>query len=236
MLYLQIVPTLTKLLQSDRMWNDITTLVRAVYPGLLLLRLSDKKTPGMDKLYFYVRQMDETMARSKELLDDMEKKYRGTNNTFSNSKMLQYFLNTSEITDYCNEFGNKGDDDDDDDDDSVTEDQNINIQYGDDSDDENDEKLEPEDEETLGDRMKARWNHRKKKLIHDLSITGWMLSPVPEIMIDVAKSHNGDHRNAVERLLKRWVLYNVSSLISYLYVIFIFILLDLTDCNSVKKT
>jgi hypothetical protein len=48
---------------------------------------------------------------------------------------------------------------------------------------------------------------QKKKLIHDLSIAGWMLSPVPEVMKDVDSSHDGYHCNAVEQSLKQWLHY-----------------------------
>lgn len=37
-----------------------------------------------------------------------------------------------------------------------------------------------------------------------------MVSPMPEIMEDV-KKHDGAHRNAVERLLKKWFISTVSS-------------------------
>ena len=61
-----------------------------------------------------------------------------------------------------------------------------------------------------------------KKLVHDLSISGWMLSPVPEIMQDAYKSHDGTHRIAVERLFKRWMIdKNVRTyLVSYFLTFF----------------
>ena len=93
------------------MWNDMTHLVRAVFPALLLLRLADEKKPGMDKLYFYVRQMDKTIQKSKEILDTLEKNYNGTNGKFSHSTMFQYLLQTITISDFCNEFKNQGEDD-----------------------------------------------------------------------------------------------------------------------------
>jgi hypothetical protein len=208
---MKVAPSLTKLLQSDRMWNDVTTLVRAVYPGLLLLRMADKKTPAMDRLYYYVRQMDTTMERSKKLLDDIESKYKGANNRFSNNKMFEYFLQTTEITDYCNEFGNKINDDDDD---SVSSVESGKANKGNtlENETDTDEDDEPTETVSLGDRMKARWDLRKKKLINDLSICGWMTSPMPEIMRDVLINHDGEHRNAVERILKKWILYDVSEL------------------------
>ena len=85
--FIQVAPALSKLIQSDRMWNDITMLVRSVYPALLLLRLADLKSAAMDKLYFYVRQMDLIMNRSKELLQEMETNYiSASNNKFFHIK------------------------------------------------------------------------------------------------------------------------------------------------------
>ncbi len=211
----------SKLIQSDRMWNDVTVLVRSLYPALLLLRLADLKTPAMDKLYFYVRQMDQVMIRSKELLDEMETKYKSqSNSNFSYNKMIQYFLQTNEISDYCNEFkilDELKDDDSvcsdteqDNSDDKQDKPEDYNKDKCEDEKDPNDsdseDESEDEEEHTLGDRVKLRWDHRKKKLSHDLSIASWMLSPVPDIMKDAYDSHDGDHRNAVERLLKRWII------------------------------
>ena len=123
------------------MWNDITMLIRSVYPALLLLRLADFE------------------EQEQEDLDDS------------------------------------------------------------DSDDETIDEEKPE--VTLGERVKLRWDHRKKKLIHDLSIAAWMLSPVPDIMSDAYSSHDGEHRNAVERILKRWILdeeVNLFAVLTYIFV------------------
>jgi hypothetical protein len=199
------------------MWTDMRTLVRAVYPALLLLRMADEKKPGMDKLYFYVRRMEETIHRSKELLDEMDNNYHDNNGDFSKHKMFQYFLQTKTISDYCNEFKEK--DDFSNDDDSVGSESDMEEaaeeaaeEPADDGDDSDDDSTVDDDDtaETLGDKVKSRWDHRKQKLITDLSITGWMLSPSPEIMKDVNSGHTGEHRNAVERVLKRWILHKVS--------------------------
>ena len=160
--FIQVAPALSKLIQSDRMWNDITVLVRSVYPALLLLRLADLKSAAMDKLYFYVRQMDLTMNRSKELLQEMEKNYiSSSNNKFSYNKMIQYFLQTTEVSDYCNEFKNL--DEEPEDDESINSDDDVQEDLDDcDSDDETID--EEKSEVTLGERVKLRWDHRKKKI------------------------------------------------------------------------
>lgn len=193
------------------MWNDMKTLIRAVFPALLLLRLADEKKPGMDKLYFYVRRMEETIEKSKELLDEMDENYRDSNGNFSNNKMFQYFLQTKTISDYCNEFKDKEDIKDDDDSSVESESDVEESDELDGEDDDSDDDLTVDEAvETLGDKVKSRWNHRKQKLITDLSITGWMLSPSPAVMKDVNTGHTGMHRNAVERILKKWILHKVS--------------------------
>jgi hypothetical protein len=44
----------------------------------------------------------------------------------------------------------------------------------------------------LGGKMLEFWNVRKKKLISDVAITAWMVSPIPEIMEDV-EQHVREH-------------------------------------------
>jgi hypothetical protein len=80
---------------------------------------------------------------------------------------------------------------------------------GNNSDDDDSTLSEDEDDDTLGSKMIAFWNSRKKKLISDVAITAWMVSPLPEIMEDV-KTHDGEDRNAVERLIKKWFSITVS--------------------------
>jgi hypothetical protein len=163
--------------------------------------------------------MDETMARSKALLDEIERRYKGPNNNFSYKTMMQYFSQGMDIEDYVNdiskEIEEESDDEDDDSDSSISSDDDKKQKKDDIEEDIDDSDSEDEGEMndgefpfTLGDNLKAKWDHRKKKLIHDISITGWLLSPVPEIRSDT-KAHDGHHRNAVERLLKRWILNDV---------------------------
>lgn len=87
------------------MRKDITTLVSSLYSALMLLCLADKKHPSMDRLYYYVRQMEELLLSSNQKLNKLELKYKSNNtNMFSLHTMYQYFMQTCEITDYCNEF------------------------------------------------------------------------------------------------------------------------------------
>jgi len=55
----------------------MTTVVWALFPGLIVLHLSDSNQPHMDKLYYYVCQLDECLQKSKKMLDELQK---GVNN------------------------------------------------------------------------------------------------------------------------------------------------------------
>ena len=68
---------------------------------------------------------------------------------------------------------------------------------------------------TLGTKVVDRWEHRKKKLVTDLAITGWMLSPSSEVMEDCFINHDGAHRNALEQILKKWILIKVKCNVVY---------------------
>ncbi len=39
--------------------------------------------------------------------------------------------------------------------------------------------------------------------MHDYSMTGWMISPIPAIMEDASKNHKGFHGHAVDHLIKK---------------------------------
>jgi hypothetical protein len=79
---------------SERFWKFVEQVIQAFYPGLLLLLLADKKSPAMDKLFLYVRQMDNTMKNSKAFLNLMEHKIQQVDDKDSNiaAKMICYFL------------------------------------------------------------------------------------------------------------------------------------------------
>ena len=55
----------------------------------------------------------------------------------------------------------------------------------------------------LGKEVASRWNHRKDKLEHDVSITAWALSVHPAVRADVASRMTGSHRDAIERYVIR---------------------------------
>lgn len=203
--------------------------VRSVYPALLLLRLADRKKPAMDQLYFYVRRMNDTINRSKSLLDKMEEKYNECNGQDIATIMIQYYLDVSgSAAEYTNElkFGGYADANDSGDSDSES-----NVVPDDDS-SEISGNILLDVENTLGDKVVKLWKKRQVKLTHDLAITAWVVSPNPEIMKDADTNRTGTEQLAVERLIKLWFGHEVSDL-RVRYVIFYRICYDLRFFRSI---
>ena len=65
-------------MNEPQVWHYLRTVVRALFPGIIVLRLADSDQPNMDKLYFYVRRLDNCLEKSKELLDTIQEKLFAT--------------------------------------------------------------------------------------------------------------------------------------------------------------
>ena len=167
----QIEKKVLDLLKKDITWEIMSKLVRAVFPLLIVLRLTDQQDAFMDKLYFYVRRMDTTLNKSKDLLDEVQKQTK-----LVSWKTLLDMNNKETIGDIS----------------SSSESENDSDIYIDDHDD-----------DTLGTKVFDAWKKRRNKLINDFTISGWLLSPIPEVYIDSSANMTGEHRDAVERLLKK---------------------------------
>jgi len=159
----------------------MSKLVRSVFPLLIVLRLSDQQEPFMDKIYFYVRQMDSTLIRSQLILDEVEKQFKGTS-----WRSLDEMDTTVSLSD---------------DDDSYESDHDTETCA---------EEDERDETSTLGKRVMEIWNKRRNKLINDFTIAGWMLSPISEVYMDSQKNADGQHRDAVDRLLKKMYASNLA--------------------------
>ena len=173
MLGIQIEKKFVEIIKCDSTWEIMSKLVRAVFPLLIVLRLTDQQEPFMDKLYFYVRRMDNTLVKSKYILDEVEKQ--------SSSISCRTLLDMNSI-DMLNE------------DSTASE-----SEYDSETCDEEDSLTAS----TLGHKVMEIWNKRRNKLINDFTIAGWLLSPVPEVYEDSIANTKGEHRDAVERLLKK---------------------------------
>mmetsp|Transcript_118603 Transcript_118603/g.232913 ORF Transcript_118603/g.232913 Transcript_118603/m.232913 type:complete len:602 (-) Transcript_118603:31-1836(-) len=174
----KIEKKIVDVLKRETTWEFMEKFVRAVFPVLIVLRLADKKEPVMDKLYFYVRRMDKTLEKSQDILDELQLQMKGVS-----------WRILSEL-----------DDDDppgDDDSDNGSE----AIDYSSDSNTE--DSNAPAPETTLGQKVIGFWKKRRDKLVCDFSIAGWLLSPMQEIRNDSDENMTGEHRDAIERLLKK---------------------------------
>jgi hypothetical protein len=63
-------------------------------------------------------------------------------------------------------------------------------------------EMEPSLRKGLGDQIFFLWEKRKAQLISNFAVLGWLVSVVPEIILD-AKSYNQSEREQAERCLKQ---------------------------------
>ena len=164
--------SLNCLLLQNTFWDLLFALGRAVYSGMRILRLADLKAAGMDKLLHYVYQADRVMkkyleeaqALAKILLNDdlLGALYDNDDKKFGKDLDDIEEGEEEEVQDYPVDFVDNSDTEDDDDDEVVADDDNISLLYID----------------GLMDKVMAIWNHRKKNLIHDYSLVGYLLRPI----------------------------------------------------------
>jgi hypothetical protein len=178
-LYLQIDTKIISLLKRESTWEFMAKFVRAVFPMLIVLRLADQKEPVMDKLLFYVRRMDQTLEKSKSILDDLDERMKG-----ASWRAIADIKGPDLIDDENDSFV----DDDDDDATVATSDDNGDLDCS---------------KNSLGEQVAHLWMKRRNKLVTDFAIAGWLLSPLPDVYADSSKHMTGEHREAVDRLMQK---------------------------------
>lgn len=199
---------LTRLLQSERYWECLLQIVKVMEPCLYILRLADRQSPAMDLLYFYVRKMDGIVERLKESLNTIEDRFNSEDGNTFHSKMMNYFMMAKETSNLESFFNIPEHQDEDLDDDEVSlEDDELEDDLSSASDVDDDDSHDNENK--CGSVLERVWKKRSKALRTDIAIAGWMCSPNSEVMNDCQKNHNGDHRTAVTRLLRRWYIHQV---------------------------
>ena len=195
-------------------WHEVSTIVIGMFPVLKCLRLADSNKAGMDKLYYYVRRTSEALRRTKYAFNGGGGKqfcfeYRPATHKALGSVAgreyagdLRYFddiehdldFGEDEAEEYAVTFNDPNEeslDVDIDDNDSM---------HSMGSDNHND--MEPSLRKGLGNHMIFLWEKRKTQLISDFAVLGWLVSVVPEIILD-AKSYDQDERERAERCLKQ---------------------------------
>lgn len=180
----------------------------------------------MDQLYFYVRKMDAILSTLKTTLNQMEDKYTRQQGPNLETNIINYFLRSKDNLDLASLIVQKDGNVSENEDDESSTDDSSNLQKCDDDDMESDDETVDilDDDKKCGTILEKAWIRRSKALRTDVAIAGWMCSPHPEIMDDCSKHHEGEHKNAVTRLLKKWFCQDVSKM-KIFFLCFLFILI-----------
>jgi len=169
---------------NERMWQDMLTVVRALFPGLIVLRLADSNSPNMDKLFYYVRRLDRVLAQSKVLLDRVEQSI-ANDGPQQYGKLVMECLSNKDMQMEHEEDNNDGDESE--------------VDYS------SSDEADKSDSLTLGDHFLQSWDWWKVKLSHDLSVSSWMVSLIKEFFDDARSFSKGsEHCEAVECLFLKW--------------------------------
>ena len=150
-------------------------LVRAIFPGIIVLRLADSNFPNMDKLFFYVRRLDNCLKDSQVMVNMLGDKYALPGKQVAYKKFIED-IEAAESDDDKHEQPFEAEL-------SISEDSDVE-----------------DDESSLGSQLMSCWKKRREKLVHPYSITGWMLCPIPEVYADSKKSHIGSDMKIMENL------------------------------------
>ena len=187
------------LVNSERFWDHIIVVLRAVFPLLKLLRLSDQSVPCMDRLCYFVRQTDKSISSSADDLNKIEEEFNE-----KGEHEGEYYHFVTMRKDGSNDYDDALASDSDNDSDEETDDN------GPDSDAHclgdaavEDAAADIHEEMSLGDSLLKHWNKRRPDFMHDFSITAWMLCPLQEVMHDVKLGSRLSHRLAVDRIIDK---------------------------------
>lgn len=196
-------------------WHEVETIVIAMFPVLKCLRLADSNAAGMDKLYYYTRRTSEALRRTRQSFNGVGERlgfeYRPeTHTALGNVTETTYtgHLRYLNMIEYDLDLG---DDDEENYADGFDDNDNRPTDETDDSDDDDtvysftssgSVKYPDTLRKGLGDHIVYLWEKRKLQLVSDFAVLGWMVSVVPEIMLD-AKTYNYKERERAENALKQ---------------------------------
>lgn len=212
---LKLPRVISKLVLSDKYWEIVTNMVQVLIPALKLLRIADQKQPGMDRLYHYCCMFDTDLKKAQNWLNLVGAQFDGIQGNTLEVRTVRWctdFETSQRDEDGLNNIPEDDDNDDDTENGDILGNVTIDGEDGSSVDsvpvdgtaDSDEDGNEVGVNEGLGDQILNAWEKRKKKLVHDYSITGWMLCPDPEIREGVHKVSNGViHHAAVDRLIRR---------------------------------
>jgi hypothetical protein len=168
-------------IKCAKYWKSSYVLLRAVFPLLKLLRLSDSNKPGMDKMYYYINQARSSLEKSKESLND--------DNLFD-------ILGCDRTTAQDAAFSN----------DSEEETENEVEEEG----DENEATGNDTNAGTVYEQMRKSFESRMSKLSHDYAILGWICCVHPDVRKDCnVRFEKLVHGDAVERIITKLYAHQV---------------------------
>ena len=204
-----IVQRVKKIVEDKLFWEATYVVTRALFPVLRILRLADKSAPGMDKLYYYLRQTDRAIENSLAAITTLDyfKEYRDGDDEDDEYDAMDAENND----DHGEEFDGDGQPDDDDDNNEDDDDDSIDSVT-----------------DGLGPLIKQIWEKRCSKMETDYAmagklcassllppfvsarltmlffvLTGWLLSPLPDIVADAKTHQRLEHRTAMDRVLDK---------------------------------
>ena len=137
--------------KSVRFWKKTYILLRAIWPQLKLLRLSDSWKPGMDKLYYLVHKERVALVKSGDMLDD---RHLFEDNEISEELQEDVSYKEGEDLEEEEEEGK-----------AVAEEVEEEEKDSNNNEDEGEEIK-------LSEKLMSIFNKRAKKLEHDYAITG----------------------------------------------------------------
>ena len=160
-------------------WKRVYILLRAVWPVLKLLRISDSNKPGMDKMFYLNYKTTQAIEKSKEALDDVTL-FSSTDTSLADAESDALYSESE-------------------DEEEEEEEEEV---------DEEEEEEEVVVDETDFMSLSAKLSHffekRSKNLNHDFAITAWLLSVHPDIRQDVKERFDKTlHEEPVETIIKR---------------------------------
>ena len=186
------------IIKLDSFWDLVFAFCRCNYAPMRLLRLSDIKSAVMDKVKYYVIQTGNMIDQYAE---DLSQKWYSfctpyvKNLLIDNSTTLTHAPLADENMKSEHDFPPSEDEEEEED----SFDSDVYDQTMLDSDDE--ERPDEDTPVTLCDSIKAAWEKRKEKLIHDYSRAGYILSPDPVIMAHALANPDPEDKAACARLI-----------------------------------
>lgn len=189
-------------IEDEKFWKCLYVLLRAVYPALRALRYCDSNSPVMDKIYFLSHRTTEAIKQSQECFNEVGLfSTNGLEDMDLASEMNQVFEDViGDTTPYAasNSDNNNSDSDDNEDNDT------------DSNEEEEEEEGEGSNEDagehggfSFGNKILWHWEHRKIKIEHEYAITAWALCVMDDVREDVRARLIGEHRIAMEKVVKR---------------------------------